>query len=133
MNSLRQTRRRRIVVTAIVFAWLPYLVLRCVPVPGSAHTACFMLGYSGKAEEHEVQHKHPGRHHEGRASTCCELTGKSNVTLPVPFAADPPLFTALAILPPDRGAPATEALAAPGNFARAHAPPAYLGNSALRL
>jgi hypothetical protein len=123
-------------MTALVVAWLPYVVFRCVPVAGAAHAACYMLGQRDESRARNVgghHHDHPGQHREGSASTCCDLTGKSNVTLPAAFAADPPPLTALAASPSNRVAPPAVALDGPGRLSRAHAPPAYLGNSALRL
>jgi hypothetical protein len=120
----------------LVLAWLPYVALRCVAAPGPAHAACGMLEHGSEAAEHDVNvghHGHRGHDHEGPASTCCELTGKSNVTVATPLFVDPPMLSAIAVSLFGAVTPASEVLGMSGRLSHAHAPPTYLRNSALRI
>jgi hypothetical protein len=136
MSALRQIRRRRVVVLALALAWLPYVTLRCVAAPGSAHAGCDVLEHGSEAAENHANvghHERRGHDHEGPASTCCELTGKSKVTLSTPLSFDPPILSAIAISLSGAVAPASEVLGMSGRLSHAHAPPTYLRNSALRI
>lgn len=136
MSAVRQIWRRRVVVLALVLAWLPYVTLRCIPVSGSAHAWCDVLAHGSEAAGHDVNvghHERRGHDHEGPASTCCELTGKSSVTLSAPFSVDPPILSAIAISLSGAVAPASEVLGMLGGLWHAHAPPTYLRNSAFRI
>jgi len=136
MSALRKIRRCWVVVLALALAWLPYVTLRCIPAPGSPHAGCDVLEHGSEAAGHDVNvghHERRGHDHEGPASTCCELTGKSNVTLSTPFSLDPPILSAIAISLSGAVAPASEVLGMSGRLWHAHAPPIYLRNSALRI
>jgi len=136
MSALRQIRRRRAVFVVLALAWLPYVTLCCIPAPGSAHAGCDVLEHGSEAAGHDVKvghHESRGHDHEGPASICCELTGKSNVTFSTPFSFDPPILSAIAISLSGLVAPASEVLGMSGRLWHAHAPPTYLRNSALRI
>src|SRR6266542_3081283 len=87
-----------------------------------------MLEHGSEATEHGVSehHEHREHDHEGPARTCCELTGKSNVTLATPLSVDPPILFAIAVSPGRAVTPAREVLGNSGRLQHAHAPPAYL-------
>jgi hypothetical protein len=136
MSALRQIQRRRVVVLALALAWLPYVTLRCIAAPGSAHAGCDVLEHGSEAAAHDVNvghHERRGHDHEGPASTCCELTGKSSITLSTPFSVDPPILSAIAISLSGAVAPASRVLGMSGGLWHAHAPPTYLRNSTLRI
>lgn len=138
MRVLRQNRYRRAIVATLALAWLPYISLRCVPAVASADPACDVLPDGGEETHHHVDtvhHEPPAHDHEGPCKTCCELTGKLNVTLAPPLVSvDPQVLAALPMpLAPEVGAPEVERVGACDADGRAHAPPLYLRNSALRI
>lgn len=135
MSALRQIRRRRMMVMALALAWLPYVVVRCIAAPGPAHAECGMLEHGGETAEHGVSehHEHGEHEHEGPVRTCCELTGKSNITLAAPLSVYPPILFAIAVSPSGAASRASEVFGTSARLQHAHAPPAYLRNSALRI
>lgn len=144
----RRRRHCRQISLALGVVWLPYIAVRCVGNPAN-HGDCGMLHPATQAHA-ENAHVH-GHHHEtpspvshdhnhsrgpgsGPSHTCCDLTGKCNVTItsvvPSLNAADTISMVSLIVQPiallpqyshrsPVRGV--------------AHAPPTYLRNLTLRI
>jgi len=86
MQRLQRSNRIRVL---LAFAWVPYIAIRCV-AGSSSHGSCGMLApvvQTANSHHHEHKAEHAHRHHEegsnpaSSGKTCCEVTGKCNVSL----------------------------------------------------
>jgi hypothetical protein len=136
MSARRRIRHRRVVVIALTLAWLPYVAFRCVPGDHSAEIACDLLAHVSEAQkQHHVgpsRHAEAGHDHDGPAQTCCELTGKTSVTL-VASASIEAQMVAVPLVPGSQALAPEPTIDTRGGVCRAHAPPIYLRNTALRI
>ena len=156
MMSFSKLRKSRLTMMLVATAWLPYMLVCCVVDPfeastGSApkcHVLASLLPSSTEAETHSAHSGHHGAQHgavshhsdsrdshdTSPAQTCCELTGKANVTVEksVDFGAQSAIVTAaLAVSEPT----------SPERLARTvalidvheHGPPLYLRNASFLI
>jgi hypothetical protein len=124
----------------VATAWLPYMMVCCVVAPfedsassePNCHILASVLPVEAEAHTHSDHSAHHGAHHDTAshnggsekshdktpAQTCCELTGKANVTLEksIEFGAEPAMVAVLA-LPDIRG----------------HGPPLYVKNASFLI
>lgn len=151
-RSIRRLARSRTFHLALGLAWLPYMAMRCVDNPVT-HEGCGVMaaehrraeerpGTSGRShqndrdavEQHSTEHHdHAGHEHSRPVHTCCELTGKYNITVSSTIPLSPPVEIAT-FATPSAGMGwqgGTRWYAPP--VAVAHAPPFYLLHSTLLI
>src|ERR1035437_8600700 len=105
MSLLRSLRKSQVASVALLFTCLPYLTIRCVGAPGGCEVMPTRANAHSSAEghshhdhktasgHHHDQHDQGSPHHPDRS--CCELTGKCNITITASTpAVDPPALVA---------------------------------------
>ena len=138
-------------------AWLPYMMVCCVVDPfadsSGAQPDCHILaGISPAAADASAHSAHAGDHHgadhgstghhgdskgshDGApAHSCCDLTGKTNVTIDkgLDFTAQPGLITVTYQFP-DLVFPERSSLSAELVDPHEHSPPIYLRNASFLI
>lgn len=153
MMRFSKLRKSRLTMALVAFAWLPYMTVWCVVSPfddsSGAKPNCHILAGllptsaeartdSAHSEDHAAHH---GAHHgavsddgdsetsrnDSPIQTCCDLTGKSNVTIEkiVDFGA-PLAIVAVALTLPQPAVPQRILSTSTRVDVRDHSPPLYL-------
>ena len=149
-------RRSRLMMMLVATAWLPYMMVCCVVAPfedstssrPNCHILASVLPGEAEAHTHSGHSGHHGGHHDAAshhgdsekshnpppAQTCCELTGKANVTLEksIDFGAEPTMVAvALVVSEPTLSERPVRTLEL--SDIREHGPPLYVKNASFLI
>lgn len=154
--SFSKLRKSRLTMMVLATAWLPYMMVCCVVSPfenaSGAEPNCHILAGLAPASAEASTHSHSGDHsahheagshhddskssHDGQtpAHSCCELTGKTNVTLEkgVEFTAQPALVV-VAVLFSELSFPDHVSTSSARVDLHEHSPPIYLKNASFLI
>jgi len=142
-GSFRHALQHPAIAVAFAVVWLPYVsTARCVHSP-FAHGDCGMLDPG--SHDLAVAEAGPHMHHHGPHAlpegtprrhspvhTCCELTGKTNVTLSSPDLLPAPAAAVFALTPPALHVPSAGIVASLPTPV-ANSPPLFLRICALLI